>query len=128
MQSLVFVMNYYLSKDSPCFLLGQKDVLTPCYHAREPSGTFGPINPILNSTYSFLSQLFKEISAVFPDEFIHLGGDEVNFDCWYENLLTAAPPPLSKACYLWSRCRGVPGKREDLGEHLCEVLTWQHNA
>ncbi|XP_027376119.1 beta-hexosaminidase subunit beta-like [Bos indicus] len=64
---------------------GQEDLLTPCYHAREPSGTFGPINPILNSTYSFLSKLFKEISTVFPDEFIHLGGDEVNFNCWKSN-------------------------------------------
>ncbi|XP_055277833.1 beta-hexosaminidase subunit beta-like isoform X1 [Moschus berezovskii] len=64
---------------------GQTDILTPCYHAREPSGTFGPINPILDSTYSFLSKLFKEISTVFPDEFIHLGGDEVNFDCWKSN-------------------------------------------
>ncbi|KAM7231102.1 hypothetical protein CapIbe_017547 [Capra ibex] len=64
---------------------GQKDILTPCYHASEPSGTFGPINPILNSTYSFLSKLFKEISTVFPDEFIHLGGDEVDFNCWESN-------------------------------------------
>ncbi|KAB0338806.1 hypothetical protein FD754_024323, partial [Muntiacus muntjak] len=64
---------------------GQKDILTPCYYAREPSGTFGPINPILNSTYSFLSKLLKEISTVFPDEFIHLGGDEVNFGCWESN-------------------------------------------
>uniref|UniRef100_A0A452DWY5 Beta-hexosaminidase n=1 Tax=Capra hircus TaxID=9925 RepID=A0A452DWY5_CAPHI len=64
---------------------GQKDVLTPCYHSREPSGTFGPINPILNSTYSFLSKLFKEISTVFPDKFIHLGGDEVDFHCWKSN-------------------------------------------
>ena len=99
MQSLVFVMNHDFSKDSPCFLLGQKDVLTPCYHAREPSGTFGPINPILNSTYSFLSQLFKEISTVFPDEFIHLGGDEVNFGCWYENLFTAPHPFLKHVIF-----------------------------
>lgn len=127
-KALSLWLNYYFRKDSPCFLLGQKDLLTPCYHAREPSGTFGPINPILNSTYSFLSKLFKEISTVFPDEFIHLGGDEVNFNCWYENLLTAPLLHFSKTFYLWSRCRGVPGKREDLGEHLCEVLTLDHNS
>uniref|UniRef100_A0A452DWT0 Beta-hexosaminidase n=1 Tax=Capra hircus TaxID=9925 RepID=A0A452DWT0_CAPHI len=75
---------------------GQKDVLTPCYHSREPSGTFGPINPILNSTYSFLSKLFKEISTVFPDKFIHLGGDEVDFHCWYETLLTTPLHPFLK--------------------------------
>lgn len=63
---------------------GQKDLLTPCYNTYQ-SGTFGPINPILNTTYSFLSKFFKEISMVFPDQFVHVGGDEVDFTCWKAN-------------------------------------------
>lgn len=62
---------------------GQDYLLTPCYDYRnQPDGFFGPINPILKATYNFLQRLFIEVLAVFPDKYVHLGGDEVPFDCW----------------------------------------------
>ncbi|XP_060057001.1 beta-hexosaminidase subunit beta-like [Erinaceus europaeus] len=67
---------------------GQKDLLTPCYDGKYPSGMFGPIDPTLNSTYTFMSRLLKEVSQVFPDEFIHLGGDEVDLQCWIFDIIS----------------------------------------
>ncbi|KAK7891244.1 hypothetical protein WMY93_023207 [Mugilogobius chulae] len=64
---------------------GQPDLLTPCYSGSSPSGQFGPVNPSLNSTFDFMSRLLKEVSKVFPDSYIHLGGDEVDFTCWKTN-------------------------------------------
>jgi hexosaminidase len=66
--------------------LGQNHLLTPCYdYKHRPSGSFGPVNPILKSTYRFMETLFTEVLNVFPDKYMHIGGDEVPHDCWLLN-------------------------------------------
>ncbi|MDZ7371722.1 MAG: family 20 glycosylhydrolase [candidate division KSB1 bacterium] len=42
-------------------------------------------NPTIEKTYKFFDAFFKEMSALFPDEYIHIGGDENNGKQWDAN-------------------------------------------
>ncbi len=50
---------------------------------------FGVLNPVFDPTnedvYFFLDNFFKDMSRIFPDEYIHIGGDEVNTHDWEAN-------------------------------------------
>ncbi|KAF8567493.1 hypothetical protein P879_01148 [Paragonimus westermani] len=68
-----------------CWGKGYPDLLTECYSEGKPDGRLGPVNPTTNYTYDFMWKLLDEVKAVFPDNMIHLGGDEVSFTCWASN-------------------------------------------
>ncbi|CAH1263100.1 HEXB [Branchiostoma lanceolatum] len=56
------------------------DLLKTCYTM---SGKYrGALNPVHEATYQFMGKLLQEVKDVFPDQLVHLGGDEVNFACW----------------------------------------------
>ncbi|ODM94535.1 Beta-hexosaminidase subunit beta [Orchesella cincta] len=62
------------------------DFLTKCYNSHgKPDGTYGPINPLREDVYKKMKSLLQEIIQVFPDSYVHLGGDEVDFNCWKSN-------------------------------------------
>ncbi|MBV9084198.1 MAG: family 20 glycosylhydrolase [Acidobacteriaceae bacterium] len=43
------------------------------------------LDPTKNSTYSFLDGFVGEMAKLFPDEYFHIGGDEVNAREWLDN-------------------------------------------
>ncbi|CAH1253026.1 HEXA [Branchiostoma lanceolatum] len=64
---------------------GLPGFLTPCYDGSAPNGKYYAANPMLNTTYDYMTKLLQEIKDVFPDKYVHLGGDEVSFNCWKSN-------------------------------------------
>lgn len=52
---------------------------------------FGILDPVMDPTreevYDFLDRFFGEMSELFPDPYIHIGGDEVNATHWENNPL-----------------------------------------
>lgn len=44
----------------------------------------GPMDPINSATYKLIADLIEEVQEWFPDKYFHVGGDEVQLDCWYE--------------------------------------------
>ena len=61
---------------------GYPELLTPCYTNGQLNGELGPLNPASNGTYEALWALIRETASLFPDSYLHLGGDEVPFSCW----------------------------------------------
>jgi hexosaminidase len=43
------------------------------------------MDPTRESTYAFLDRFFQEMAELFPDEYLHIGGDEVEGHEWNEN-------------------------------------------
>lgn len=44
-----------------------------------------PLNIASDRVYDFLLGFIAEMAQIFPDEFVHTGGDEVAVDCWVKD-------------------------------------------
>lgn len=44
-----------------------------------------PLDPTEPLTYQVVLGLLDELSELFPDLYLHLGGDEVKYGCWNES-------------------------------------------
>ncbi|CAJ0587378.1 unnamed protein product, partial [Mesorhabditis spiculigera] len=64
---------------------GKPGLLAECSDRNSPSSL---IDPTLSQNYQFLEEFFQEALNLFPDEYMHFGGDEVAqdiTDCWQNN-------------------------------------------
>ncbi len=56
------------------------------YEVAEGYGVFpNTLNPASLKTFIFVKSLIQEMSGIFPDEYFHIGGDEILYDHWKEN-------------------------------------------
>lgn len=56
------------------------------YQVERKFGVFDPaIDPTKKETYRFLDSFIGEMAALFPDDYFHIGGDEVNGKQWDAN-------------------------------------------
>jgi hexosaminidase len=56
------------------------------FHIEREFGVFDPVmDPTRETTYKFLDTFIGEMAAIFPDHFMHIGGDENNGVEWKAN-------------------------------------------
>lgn len=87
------------------------------------------LNPARESTYEFLDRFFSEMASRFPDESVHIGGDEVNGREWLESAeirefmaSIGAPSPGHLQRYFTARVRDI------VRRHGKRATTWEEGA
>lgn len=84
---------------------------------------FGVSDPSMNitqeGTYTFLAGLFGEMSALFPDRYFHIGGDEVNGKQWDAN-------PAIQKFKLSHKLKDNAGLQAYFNQRLLKIVTANH--
>jgi hexosaminidase len=82
------IPEFDLPGHSTSFFVGYPDLASAPgpYSIEREYGIFDPaFDPTKESTYKFLDGFVGEMSALFPDAYFHIGGDEVNGKAWDAN-------------------------------------------
>jgi hexosaminidase len=70
------------------------------------------LHPLSERTYQLADALLTELAGLFPDEYVHLGGDEVDGECWLEDSI------IQK----WAEAHGVGWKERLVAKFSARVL------
>jgi hexosaminidase len=92
--------------------IGEPGLTTACFDANGTADGTGPIDPTRKATYDFMQALFAEIAAVFDDDYVHIGGDEVDFTCWQSN------PNIT----VWMAANGMAGNYSALESYYVQRI------
>lgn len=65
---------------------GQDQLLSKCYDKNGVNNILANIiDPTIEQNFDFLADFFTEALTLFPDNYMHFGGDEVSsymLECW----------------------------------------------
>jgi len=82
------VPEFDMPGHSTAWLVGYPEIASGPgpYQIDRTWGVFDPaMDPTSEKTYKFLNEFFAEMTKLFPDQFFHVGGDEVNGKEWDRN-------------------------------------------
>jgi hexosaminidase len=87
------------------------------YQLERKWGVFDPaMNPTDDRTYKFLNEFFGEMAKLFPDQYLHIGGDEVNGKEWDTN-------PKIQAFMKAHGIKNNEGLQAYFSQHVQELVT-----
>lgn len=73
------------------------------------------LNPNDEAVLQAVETLLRELTAIFPDEYIHLGGDEVSPVWWQRD------PDI--AAYMQSQCMSTPDLQNQFLQNVCGMVS-----
>src|SRR5712692_8384054 len=82
------VPEFDMPRHSKAWFAGHPELASGAgpYEIERRWGVFNPaMDPTNENTYKFLNEFIGEMSKLFPDQFFHIGGDEVNGKEWDAN-------------------------------------------
>jgi hexosaminidase len=86
------------------------------FHIEREFGVFDPVmDPTRETTYKFLDTFVEEMAAIFPDHFMHIGGDENNGVEWKAN-------PRIQAFMREHNLRGTAALQNYFNQHLLKII------